>query len=91
LQRGCPVIFNSDQGSQITSANFTDVLLAAGIRILMDGRGNCHDNIFAERFWRGVKYEDVHLTNYDTIEEAGVGLAGYILFYNQPAPIFWSM
>jgi putative transposase len=86
LQRGCPVIFNSDQGSQFTSTAFTDVLLAAGVRISMDGRGSYHDNIFTERFWRSVKYEDVYLKNYETIEEAAVGIAGYILFYNTRRP-----
>lgn len=86
LHRGRPDIFNSDQGSQFTSVNFTDVLLTAGIRISMDGRGSYHDNIFTERFWRSVKYEDVYLKNYETIEEAEAGLAAYILFYNTRRP-----
>jgi putative transposase len=86
LQRGCPVIFNSDQGSQFTSAPFTDVLLAAGIQISMDGRGSYHDNIFTERFWRSVKYEDVYLKNYETIEEARAGIGHYIVFYNTRRP-----
>jgi putative transposase len=86
LLQGTPSIFNSDQGSQFTAGAFTEVLLAAGVRISMDGKGSYHDNIFTERFWRSVKYEEVYLKDYTSIEEAKAGLAAYIDFYNKQRP-----
>jgi putative transposase len=80
---GMPDIFNSDQGSQFTSEAFTDVLIQNGITISMDGRGRALDNIFVERLWRTVKYEDVYLNKYDSIKDLLMGLTQYFLFYNQ--------
>lgn len=75
-------IFNSDQGVQFTSKVFTEKLLAAQIKISMDGRGRVFDNIFVERLWRSVKYEKVYLNNYRTIPEARLGLQQYFKLYN---------
>lgn len=86
LAQGPPMIFNSDQGSQFSSFAFTDVLREAGVRISMDGRASYQDNIFTERFWRSVKYEEVYLKDYATIEEARASLAEYIAFYNAGRP-----
>jgi len=83
---GKPEIFNSDQGSQFTSVAFTDVLQREGIVISMDGRGRAFDNIFVERLWRNVKYEDVYLKGYATMGELMVGLAKYFAFYNGERP-----
>jgi len=80
---GCPEIFNTDQGSQFTSDDFTDVLKDHDIRISMDGRGRWADNVFVERLWRSVKYEDVYLKAYESLSEARAGLADYFDFYNQ--------
>jgi len=77
-----PEIFNTDQGVQFTSAEFTRVLSEAGIRISMDGRGRVYDNIFVERLWRTVKYEEVYLHQYTTVSEARRSLARYFRFYN---------
>jgi len=82
LTYGTPEIFNTDQGSQFTSINFTDVLAEQGIKISMDGRGRALDNIFVERLWRSVKYENVYLNDYRNGEEAYRGLADYFQFYN---------
>lgn len=79
---GQPQIFNTDQGCQFTSLEFTNVLRTHTISISMDGRGRCLDNIFIERLWRSVKYEDVYLHNYETIPEARAGLTAYFQFYN---------
>lgn len=79
---GCPEIFNSDQGCQFTSQEFIKVLADSNVNISMDGRGRCLDNIFVERLWRSVKYEDVYLKGYQTISEARVGLIKYFYFYN---------
>lgn len=79
---GRPEIFNSDQGSQFTAADFTAVLLAAGVKISMDGKGRCIDNIFVERLWRSLKYEDVYLKAYTNLVEARVGIEQYFHFYN---------
>ena len=86
LSMGTPEIFNSDQGSQFTSEAFTRVLLKAEIRISMDGAGRAFDNIFIERLWRSVKYEDVYLKDYQTPPEARAGLASYFEFYNNQRP-----
>lgn len=83
LEEDCPEVFNSDQGVQFTSQAFTGRLEEAGIRISMDGRGRCMDNIFVERLWRSVKYEEVYLKDYETVPEAVQGLAAYFTFYNR--------
>jgi putative transposase len=86
LEKGTPVIFNSDQGSQFTSKDFTQILLDKGIKISMDGRGRVFDNIFIERLWRSVKYENVYLKGYETCEETIDGLCSYFPFYNNQRP-----
>jgi len=83
---GRPEIFNSDQGSQFTSAAFTGTLQREGITISMDGRGRAFDNIFVERLWRSVKYEDVYLKGYSTMGELTLGLSDYFAFYNGERP-----
>jgi putative transposase len=83
MQEAEPEIFNSDQGSQFTSQSFTERLLARGIRISRDGRGRVFDNIFVERLWRSVKYEEVYLKDYRSVREAVTGLRGYFEFYNR--------
>jgi putative transposase len=83
LRRGQPEIFNSDQGSQFTSAAFTERLLQHRIRISMDGRGRALDNIFVERLWRSVKYEEIYLKDYRSVTEAIAGLQAYFEFYNR--------
>jgi putative transposase len=80
---GKPEIFNSDQGSQFTSTDFTDVLHKHHINISMDGRGRALDNIFVERLWRTVKYEDVYLKQYETLSRLREGLGEYFKFYNE--------
>jgi len=82
LRCGRPEIFNSDQGSQFTSTAFTDRLLEGGVRISMDGRGRALDNIFIERLWRSVKYEEIYLHDYQHVPEAMLGLQRYFDFYN---------
>lgn len=82
LEYGKPEIFNTDQGCQFTSEEFTRVLLDRDIQISMDGRGRALDNIFVERLWRTVKYEDVYLKGYQTIPEAQAGLRDYFDYYN---------
>lgn len=77
-----PEIFNSDQGSKFTSADFTGILEREGISISMDGRGRVFDNIFVERLWRTVKYEEVYLHNYLTVSEARRSMNKYFLFYD---------
>ena len=79
---GTPEIFNTDQGSQFTSAAFTGTLAAAGIRISMDGRGRWMYNVFIERLWRSLKHEDVYLKGYADGREARAGIAAWIAFYN---------
>jgi putative transposase len=83
LRRGRPEIFNSDQGSQFTSETFTGELAAREIAISMDGRGRCMDNIFIERLWRSLKYEEVYLKDYGSVMEARAGIERYLRFYNQ--------
>jgi len=82
LQRGRPEIFNTDQGVQFTATEFTDTLEHAGVRISMDGRGRALDNIFVERLWRTVKYENVYLMDYATVPDLIAGLTVYFQFYN---------
>jgi putative transposase len=83
LGEGAPEIFNTDQGSQFTSAAFTGRLEAAGIAISMDGRGRALDNVFVERLWRTVKYEEVYLRDYADLADALRHLARYFRFYNR--------
>ena len=83
LSQGQPEIFNTDQGAQFTSQAFTARLKEGGIRISMDGRGRALDNVFVERLWRSVKYEEVYLRDYQTVWEARQGLAHYFAFYNE--------
>ena len=82
LRRGPPDIFNSDQGSQFTSERFSGELEARKIAISMDGRGRCMDNIFIERLWRSLKYEEVYLKDYASVTEARQGIGRYFRFYN---------
>lgn len=79
---GCPEIFNSDQGSQFTSKDFTQVLKDHDIRISMDGKGAWRDNVFVERLWRSIKYEEVYLSSYQSINEAKNGIGRWIEYYN---------
>jgi putative transposase len=101
MKHGIPEIFNSDQGSQFTSEAFTGILNTHGISISMDGRGRWMDNVFVERLWRSVKYEDVYLKAYESIAEARRGLREYFEFYNSrrrhqgldrrtPDDVYWS-
>jgi putative transposase len=83
---GTPEIFNTDQGCQFTSAEFTQPLLAAGVKLSMDGKGRCLDNVFVERLWRSVKYEEVYLKRYETMIEAHANLEVYFSFYNERRP-----
>jgi len=82
LSQATPVIWNSDQGSHFTSPQYTQLLLDAGVQISMDGKGRACDNIFTERLWRSVKYEEVYLKDYTTPKEARRSLAAYFDFYN---------
>lgn len=86
LQCGRPAIFNTDQGAQFTATAFTSVLEKFAIQISMDGKGRALDNIFIERLWRSVKYEDVYLKRYDTVPALFTGLAAYFTFYNHERP-----
>jgi len=82
LQFGKPEIFNTDQGSQFTSNTFTGMLKDNGINISMDGRGRCMDNIFTERLWRSLKYENVYLMHYGSVSEGRQGINSYFHFFN---------
>jgi putative transposase len=82
LSQGRPEIFNTDQGSQCTDEDFTSVLCAHGVAISMDGRGRFSDNIFVERLWRSLKYEEVYLRAYESVAEARQGITSYFNFYN---------
>jgi putative transposase len=83
---GKPDIFNTDQGSQFTGAAFIGALADNGITISMDGKGAWRDNVFVERLWRSVKYEEVYLRAYDSVSEARASLGGYLDFYNSRRP-----
>src|SRR5881392_1638177 len=85
-RHGKPEIFNTDQGSQFTGAAFTGVLASHGIAISMDGKGAWRDNVFVERLWRSVKYEEVYLRAYDTASEARTSIRRYLDFYNRRRP-----
>ena len=100
-QYGTPEIFNTDQGSQFTGKDFTGVLANKGIRISMDGKGRAMDNIFIERLWRSVKYEEIYLNEYQNVKELTSALKRYFEFYNNerchqslndvtPAEIYWG-
>lgn len=83
---GTPEIFNTDQGCQFTSTEFTKPLLDAGVKLSMDGKGRCLDNVFVERLWRSVKYEEVYLKSYTSLIDAHAQLAAYFDFYNHRRP-----
>ncbi len=83
---GSPEIFNTDQGCQFTSIEFTAVLKAHGVKISMDGKGRWRDNVFVERLWKSVKYEEVYLRAYDTVRDARASLARYFAFFNTRRP-----
>ena len=85
-RHGKPDIFNTDQGSQFTSHAFTGVLLKAGIAISMDGKGSWRDNVFVERLWRSIKYEEIYLRAYDTVSDARASIGRYLAFYNGRRP-----
>ena len=86
LSKGTPGIFNTDQGSQFTGEAFTGVLLRHNIQISMDGKGRCRDNVFVERLWRSLKYEEVYLKGYQRVPEAREGIGAYLRFYNEERP-----
>jgi putative transposase len=83
LSQGQPEVFNTDQGVQFTTEAFTGRLLQAGVAVSMDGRGRCLDNVFVERLWRTVKYEELYLRCYETVAELEQGLVRYFQFYNE--------
>ena len=85
-RHGRPEIFNTDQGAQFTGHDFTGVLNKAGIAISMDGKGAWRDNVFVERLWRSIKYEEIYLRAYDTVSEARASIGRYLTFYNSRRP-----
>jgi putative transposase len=86
LAQARPVIWNSDQGSHFTSPQYRELLLAADVQISMDGKGRALDNIFVERLWRSVKYEEVYPNAYASPRDARAGLSRYLAFYNYERP-----
>ena len=86
LRRGRPEIFNTDQGSQFTSREYTGRLEAAGVAVSRDGRGRALDNVFVERLWRSVKYEDIYIKDYERVPELESGLSAYFRFYDEERP-----
>ena len=86
VRYGAPEVFNTDQGSQFTSIAFTGLLRENGIAISMDGRGSWRDNVFVERLWRSIKYEEVYLRAYNTVSEARASIRRYLAFYNGQRP-----
>jgi putative transposase len=86
LSQATPVIWNSDQGSQFTSLEYTSRLKAAGVQISMDGKGRAFDNIFVERLWRTIKYEEVYVRDYASPREARAGLSRFVRHYNEERP-----
>jgi putative transposase len=86
LSRGRPEIFNTDQGSQFTAQEYTDRLEEAGIAVSRDGRGRALDNVFVERLWRSVKYEDIYIKDYERVPELESGLGSYFWFYDEERP-----
>jgi putative transposase len=102
LQKGKPKIFNTDQGSQFTSKKFTETVIGNNIMMSMDSKGRALDNIYIERFWRSLKYEDIYLNDYQSIPELNSGLMNYFNFYNNershqslgyktPAEVYFSL
>ena len=85
-KHGTPEIFNTDQGSQFTSTDFIKVLAAREIKISMDDKGAWRDNVFIERLWRSIKYEEVYLRAYASVSEARAGIGQYLTFYNGRRP-----
>jgi putative transposase len=83
LAQGRPEVFNTDQGVQFTAEAFTSRLVSAGVAVSMDGKGRCLDNVFVERLWRSVKYEDIYLRCYETVPQLSTGLERYFPFYNE--------
>ncbi|WP_207900814.1 integrase core domain-containing protein [Pectinatus cerevisiiphilus] len=83
LQIGTPTIMNSDQGSDFTSPRYTNIFIDAGCKISMDHRGRAYDNIFIERLWRTVKYENVYPKEYESPRQARIGINEYIRYYNE--------
>jgi len=86
LSRGRPEVFNTDQGVQFTAQAWTGRLEAAGVQVSMDGKGRCLDNVFVERLWRTVKYEDIYLWRYEAVPELHAGLGRYFAYYNERRP-----
>jgi putative transposase len=86
LSLGRPEVFNTDQGVQFTAEAFTSRLLSAGVKVSMDGKGRCLDNVFVERLWRTVKYEDIYLKRYEVVPQLLAGLTEYFPFYNCERP-----
>ena len=86
LSRGRPEIFNTDQGSQFTSREYTGRLEGVGIAVSRDGRGRALDNVFVERLWRSVKYEDIYIKDYDHVPDLELGLTAYFQFYDEDRP-----
>ena len=86
FEYGIPEIFNTDQGSQFTDNDFLEILLVKGIRPSMDGRGRALDNVFIERLWRSVKYENIYLNDYRDVLELQYGLSNYFIHYNKTRP-----
>jgi putative transposase len=86
LRRGRPEVFNTDQGVQFTAAAWTGRLESAGVKVSMDGKGRCLDNVFVERLWRTVKYEDIYLRGYEAVPHLRQGLGRYFPYYNQERP-----
>ena len=86
LAGGRPEVFNTDQGVQFTAAAWTGRLESAGVAVSMDGKGRCLDNVFVERLWRTVKYEDIYLRRYEAVPQLLAGLRGYFPFYNEQRP-----
>ena len=85
-EHGAPGIFNTDQGAQFTSPDFTGMVEAAGTTVSMDGKGRATDNVFVERVWRSLKYEDIYLRDYEDLDEAREGISRWVLFYNLRRP-----
>jgi putative transposase len=86
LGQGRPEVFNTDQGVQFTAEAFTSRLLSAGVAVSMDGKGRCLDNVFVERLWRSVKYEEIYLRCHETVPQLSQGLRRYFAFYNEERP-----
>src|SRR4051794_32469668 len=86
LRTGNPEVFNTDQGVQFTAEAFTGRLEAAGVAVSMDGRGRASDNVFVERLWRSVKYEDIYIKDYERVCDVASGLSAYFRFYDEERP-----